>query len=283
MAEAPPPEPGGDAPGTPSAEPGGAALTRALREFAAAPEVLIALDFDGCLAPFVLDPADARPLPESAEALEVLAGSAGVHLALVSGRPLVDLYRLATPPRGTLLVGSHGAEQGEVDSDGELHLTPVELTADQRDVLAQASSAVERLAEEHPGVWIEHKPAAVVVHTRALGGERAGMVLQAAMDGPGSIAGVYPMHGNQVVELAVTRATKGESLQALRAALPGVPVLYAGDDVTDETALAVLGAGDVGIKVGDADTVATHRVTGVPEVGQVLGRLAMWRASRPSR
>src|SRR5699024_175469 len=48
-------------------------LQQALREFAGAPAVLIALDFDGCLAPFVLDPDDARPLPQSSTALADLA------------------------------------------------------------------------------------------------------------------------------------------------------------------------------------------------------------------
>lgn len=264
-------------------EPVGPGLTRALQTFIAAPEVLVALDFDGCLAPFVLDPADARPLPASAEALHRLSAEPGVHLALVSGRPLADLFHLAAPPPGTRLAGSHGAEHGEVSTTGELHLTPVELTEDQQNLLAQVTSAVEQIARAHPGVWIEHKPASAVVHTRALAAHRAPDVLQEAMAGPGTLPGVSPIQGNQVVELAVVDATKGESLQELRAALPGVPALYAGDDVTDETALGALGPGDVGVKVGEAPTVAEHRVAGVEEVGQLLSRLAMWRAAQPSR
>lgn len=260
-------------------EPVGPELAAALRAFAGEPEVLVALDFDGCLAPFVLDPADARPLPEAAEALHTLAGLPGVHLALVSGRPMADLHRLAGPPPGSVLVGSHGAEHGEVDRTGALHVRPVHLTEDQASLLAQVSSAVEELAYLHPGVWIEHKPAAAVVHTRALPQEQAEPVLTAAMAGPGSWAGVHPIHGNQVVELAVVDATKGDSLQALRADLVGMPALYAGDDVTDETALAVLGSGDVGVKVGTAPSVAPYRVADEAAVASLLAGLAMWRAS----
>ena len=276
-AEEPGPEPG--SPSAPGSDPA-PELLAALRTFAAAPQVLIALDFDGCLAPFVRDPAHARPLPEAAEALRTLAPLPGVHLALVSGRPLADLYRLAGPPPGTVLVGSHGAERGAVDPTGELHLTPVTLTPDQADLLAQVSSAVEQLAHAHPGVWIEHKPAAAVVHTRSLPDEQAEPVLAAAMTGPGSWPGVHPIHGNQVVELAVVDATKGESLQTLRADLVGVPALYAGDDVTDETALAVLTGADVGVKVGTAPSVAHYRVADEAGVAAMLTRLAMWRASR---
>lgn len=254
-------------------------LAAALYAFAGAPQVLVALDFDGCLAPFVLDPADARPLPEAAEALRTLATLPGVHLALVSGRPLAELHRLAAPPPGTVLVGSHGAEHGEVDDTGQLHLRPLDLTTDQAALLAEVSSAVEQLASQHPGVWIEHKPAAAVVHTRGLPHEQAEPVLAAAMTEPGSWPGVHPIHGNQVVELAVVDATKGESLRALREPLAGVPTLFAGDDVTDETALQVLGTGDVGVKVGPAPTVAPYRVADEHAVAGMLTRLAMWRAS----
>src|SRR5699024_12680186 len=101
--------------GTEPVDPG---LTRALQSFIAAPEVLVALDFDGCLAPFVLDPADARPLPQSSTALADLARVPGTHLALVSGRPVADRNRLDAPPPHTRLVGSHGAAAAEGDDAG---------------------------------------------------------------------------------------------------------------------------------------------------------------------
>src|SRR5699024_6806038 len=109
--------------------------------------------------------------------------------------------------------------------------TPVELTEDQQNLLAQVTSAVEQIARAHPGVWIEHKPASAVVHTRALAAHRAPDVLQEAMAGPGTLPAGSPIQGNPVVELAV----------------------------------------------------AEHRVAGVEEVGQLLSRLAMWRAAQPSR
>src|SRR5699024_8098435 len=108
------------------------------------------------------------------------------------------------------------------------------------------------------------------------------------MAGPGQYAGVHAISGNQVVELAVVDATKGESLQRLRMHLGTgtgtgtLPVLYAGDDVTDETALGVLGRGDVGIKVGTAPTVAPPRVADEQAVAEVLSQLALWRTSPPA-
>lgn len=261
-------------------------LHDALREFARAPQVLLALDFDGCLAPFVLDPADARPLPQSSTALAELARVPGTHLALVSGRPVADLNRLAAPPPHTWLIGSHGAEEAEVTSTGAARIHPLELSSQQRELLQKVTDAVEHLAQKHPPAWVEHKPAAVVLHTRALAGPEAEALLAQAMAGPGQYAGVHAISGNQVVELAVVDATKGESLQRLRTHLGTgtgtLPVLYAGDDVTDETALGVLGRGDVGIKVGTAPTVAPHRVADEQAVAEVLSQLALWRTSPPA-
>ena len=264
----------------------GTELTRALQDFAAEATVLVALDFDGCLAPFVIDPADARPLPEAHTALQDLAGAPGTQLALVSGRPVADLNRLAAPPPGTWLVGSHGAEEADVTSSGTARIRPLELSSAQHKLLQEVTAAVEELATSHPPAWVEYKPAAVVLHTRTLGQVEAEGLLAEAMAGPGQWNGVNPIHGNQVAELAVVDATKGDSLRSLRKRLRHrfgpLAVLYAGDDVTDETALAVLQPGDVGIKVGAATTVARHHVPDEYGVAEVLTQLAQLRASPPA-
>jgi trehalose 6-phosphate phosphatase len=51
-------------------------------------------------------------------------------------------------------------------------------------------------------------------------------------------------------------------------------VLYAGDDVTDETVFTTLGPADVGIKVGAGATAAAHRIAGPPAVRTLLRALA---------
>ena len=92
----------------------------ALETFSAKESLLIALDFDGVLSPLVADPHAARILPAARRPLTTLAGLPGIRLALVSGRALADLRRVASPPPGVLLAGTHGAEIVDPDSDDDV-------------------------------------------------------------------------------------------------------------------------------------------------------------------
>ena len=91
---------------------------------------------------------------------------------------------------------------------------------------------------------------------------------------------MHVTHGKQVVELAVVETSKGIALQRLRAMLAADAVLYVGDDVTDETAFAVLGPTDVGVKVGPGETLATYRIDGPEDVRSLLQLLVAERSQR---
>jgi len=228
--------------------------------------LLVALDFDGVLAPIVEQPEAARALPGTDELLERLAAIEGVHVALVSGRALTSLRAVAQVAPGSrlVLVGSHGAEV-----DG----TDVQLDDDARDALASVHSAFLALAADRPGVHVETKPAGVVLHTRRAARDVAAQVTDAALaaaDRPGC----HVTQGKEVVEVSVVETGKGVALERLRAELGAVGVLYVGDDVTDENAFAVLGENDIGIKVGDGDTRAAWRVADPEHVQDLLHLLA---------
>lgn len=251
------------------------ALDAALQAFARRDRVLVAVDFDGTLAEIVEDPQAARALPAAAAALARLAGLDGVHIALVSGRALADLRRLADPPAGAVLVGSHGAELALPGLEPAQQPAPADL-------LGRLERDVRAIIAVHPGTAVEVKPTSVVLHTRTAQRAVARAATVAALAGPAREPGVQVTEGKEVVELAVTDATKGRALAQLRAplGLPGTGgVLYAGDDVTDERAFAVLDddAGDLTIKVGLGTTSARHRVAGPAEVAVLLARLAALR------
>jgi trehalose-phosphatase len=82
------------------------------------------------------------------------------------------------------------------------------------------------------------------------------------------------LEGKEVVELAVVKVSKGEALARLRAEHRAGIVLYAGDDVTDETVFATLGRDDIGIKVGDGASAAKLRASDPADVARFLQMLA---------
>lgn len=235
--------------------------------------VLVALDFDGTLAPLRDDPEQSRMPPEAADALAVLAAHPErTRVALVSGRALADLDRLAGPPEGTVLIGSHGAERARVTGHG-LDRQDIRLTEDQAQRLDVLAGRMQAVARGRDGVWVETKPAAVVVHTR-LAPRAVGEQAEAEALTVGSELGSAVLHGKNVVEVSVLTADKGTALAALRGELGVAAVLYAGDDVTDEHAFRALGAGDVTIKVGPGDTVAGCRLDDPGAVSGLLTVLA---------
>lgn len=243
-----------------------------LRSAARGRGVLVALDFDGVLAPLVDDPSASRALPESVEALGRLAAAPGVHLAVVSGRTMADLATLAEVPEGTHLVGSHGGERGR-QHDGAVEREDVVLDEEAARRLAELTRRLEEFVDGTPGARVERKPAAVVLHTRTAGRDDAARLTEAALalgEGPG----VDAMRGKDVVELSVLHVTKGDALASLREELGVEGLLYAGDDVTDERAFATLLPSDVTIRVGDGDTAARFRVADPQEMARALARLA---------
>lgn len=246
-------------------------LDRALHGLAATPVLLVASDFDGVLAPIVADPAAARPLPAAVAALRTLAAAPSTTVALVSGRALADLGRLSGLTGTASLVGSHGAE-----TDGD---SPV-LEPDAAALRERLVTALEALAAGRSGVLVEAKPASVTLHVRNADRATAAELTEAVLTGPARWPGVHVSPGKEVVELVVVRTSKGTALGALRARLGATAVLYAGDDVTDETAFAALGDGDVGVKVGPGETAAAHRVADPADLVTVLETLARRRPRR---
>ncbi|GLY13361.1 hypothetical protein Kisp01_03770 [Kineosporia sp. NBRC 101677] len=247
-------------------------LVTALEGFAQRPSLLIALDFDGVLSPIVADPAAARPLPHALRHLNELSTLPGVRVALVSGRTLDDLVRVATPPARALLVGSHGAEFRDPLGDAAVN-SPLDEA--QAGLLAKATAELETISARHPGTHVETKPTGVVLHTRRAERPVAAAATQEALDGPATWPGVHLTHGKEVVELSVVSTTKGTALRRLRSITGADAVLYAGDDVTDERAFAVLrgDAGDVTVRVGSGETRAEHRLGSPEEVATMLGLL----------
>lgn len=243
-------------------------LARAVAELARAPRLLVALDFDGVLAPIVTVPSEARPLPASVDAIRGLATLPDTTVALVSGRGLADLAAVSGLGEVVRLVGSHGFELDGADGGR----TTV-LDDEQRARLDALAADLATIVDGEPGVTLEPKPAGVAVHVRNAPPDVAARVLDAVRAGPAARPGMAVTPGKSVLDIAVLEVSKGAALDVLREGIGADAVFFAGDDVTDETAFARLRPGDVGVKVGDGATAAAHRVADPAAVSEVLAAL----------
>ncbi|MET4061967.1 trehalose 6-phosphate phosphatase [Arthrobacter sp. UYP6] len=243
-------------------------LSRALTQLAHTDVLLVALDFDGTLAPLVEHADDARPLAASAAAVSALGELPDTFTALISGRALDSLRRAAGPEPETLLIGSHGAEAWTGPN-----AKPLQLTPEQAHLLSRAREAVETVTRSHPGTWLEAKPAGVVLHTRSAPDDIASAATDAARRGLGALDGVQITDGKRVLEASVVHTNKGEGIRALRELTGATAVLFAGDDVTDEHGFSALQPGDLGIKIGPGDTRAAFRVESPDAFTPVLEQL----------
>ncbi|MEU5848316.1 trehalose-phosphatase [Saccharopolyspora shandongensis] len=242
-----------------------AELRRVIVQLARTPRLLVACDYDGTLAPIVADPTQAKPLPESVHALRSLAALPATTTAVISGRALRDLATLSRLPAEVYLVGSHGSEFDV----GFVH----ELEPEATQLRTELQIALQDIVRGKPGVTLENKPASVAVHVRRAEAEVAEEVLDTVRTGPAAWEGVQVTEGKAVIELAVVQTDKGNALDALRHQVGATAAIFLGDDVTDEKAFARLHGPDLGIKVGDGDTLATYRIGSTTEVATVLAFL----------
>lgn len=243
-------------------------LLDALRRVTETEHLLVAMDFDGTMAPLVDHAGDARALPRSAAAFAALTELPRTTTALISGRALDSLRAVAFPPEKTLLIGSHGAEVWMGPGS-----TKLELDDDRRKLLADVRHELEGIVELAPGTLLEDKPAGVVLHTRLAADDVADDAVAAARAVLQDRPGVFLKSGNRVLETSVVHASKGEGITFLRQATGATATVFAGDDTTDEDALASLLPGDLGVKVGPDFTQAQFRIEAPAQVGELLEAL----------
>lgn len=245
-------------------------LDDALNRLVEAKTLLVSLDFDGVLAPLVDNPDDSRITPEGRAALDSLIEAPGVTLSLVSGRGLANLRVVAEADPRWWMVGSHGIEV-EGPANGGVIQVP---TANKKDLEAVWDD-FKAVAEQFPGTWVETKPWGAALHTRGLDQSVEEAVHAEARKAIASYGDELTTRlGHGIIESSLQSQTKGDGIKALMGHIKPEATLFMGDDVTDEDALAILGEGDVGIKVGLQESIARYRIETIPDVAKFLQALA---------
>jgi trehalose 6-phosphate phosphatase len=203
------------------------ALVASLRSQLA--RTLLALDFDGTLAPIVPDPATSRPVPGTVEVLHELTGQ-GVTVGLVTGRDARTVLALSGFEQlpGLLVEALYGAEQWSAGT-----LTSPDTPASMLE-LRRRLPAVLAAQDADPKVWIEDKRLSLVVHARLAADPEAALdPLRAPVAELGAQLGLAVYPGNGIIELRLPSDDKGQALLRLVEQSHATHVLYIGDDLGD--------------------------------------------------
>jgi len=197
---------------------------------------LVAVDFDGTLAPIVPDPVAARALPAAITALRELAPLIDT-LAVVTGRPAVTAVEYGSLDRvpGIVVLGAYGRQRWH---DGQLETPPAPKGLA---VARERLAGVLADAAAPDGTWVEDKDDALAVHTRRAADPVAALeqvrapLLKLAAD-----TDLRAEPGRLVIELRPAGADKGTALTELARQRQRSAIMFCGDDLGDLPAFAAV-------------------------------------------
>lgn len=258
--------------------------------------LLVALDFDGVIAPLQDDPDASAPLPASADAVAALAELPHTPVGYISGRNIAVLQDLSSAPANAIFIGSHGLEtdfsaldpayEAAVASDG-LPQYAAPLTMAESETLAELDAAFDEIRARtpptgHGELRIERKPLGRTAHTRGTSSERASFFAAELTALAERMPLLRSFAGHAMTEFAVRMETKGHGLARMIEATGADAVVFLGDDTTDEDAFAHLNERtdimSLPVKVGTQATCAPFRIADPEAVATFLARLAAERS-----
>ena len=233
-------------------------IRAALRVVAPGPS-LLALDYDGTLASFRVDRAEARMPRELLRLLAALVACEQTRIVIVSGRPIAELEALIELEPGPELVGVHGWERRLPDGTRADHELPSAVRALFED---EWRGLREQLSAER----LERKSASLALHLRGVEASEA-EALRADVEGRWSALaegqGLELRRFDGGLELRHPGRGKGDVMRELLAELPaGALAAYLGDDETDEDAFRALEGRGLAVLVADRPrkTAARHLI-----------------------
>jgi trehalose 6-phosphate phosphatase len=244
-------------------------LARANREVLeqfACSRMLLALDFDGTLAPIVADPCRAAL---RASTRRLLRRAAARHpCVVISGRSRADLLGRVAGTGVAEVVGNHGSE-------------PWQAGAPARRAVGRWKAQLRRRLSAVRGVVIEDKGLSIAVHYRRARerGEARERILAAAA----RLRGVRLVSGRLVLDVLPSGAPhKGLALEQARARFACDTAVFVGDDETDEDVFALDQPGRLlTIRVGRSrSSAASYYIRAQAEIDALLRALAGPAAGR---
>ena len=243
------------------------ALVERLRR---AERLLVLLDYDGTLVPFMDTPEQAAPDAELLAMLTALASRPGTNVHLLSGRTREDLETWF----GKLPLGLH-AEHGfssRFDPASEWEtVRPISMAWKEK-----VGVILDQFVARTPGAWIEEKTASLAWHYRLAQpgfGRRQASELRHCLHDLLANLPVHVLQGEKVVEVRLFGIHKGIAAQRIVLERPVDAILAVGDDSTDDDMFEALPASSINVRVGPRASRARYQLADVNAVRDFLRRL----------
>ena len=174
--------------------------------------------------------------PVCANCWRVIQRDNRTRLTIITGRPAGEINSMLSLPKPVEVWGLHGAERLFADGRREMQEAPPEAL-DKLDELRQ------QLRREAFGGLFEDKPNAVVMHWRGHSPRQAKHIEQktrALFEPAAQVSGLSLLDFEAGVELRVGRDKGGAVDAIVEQAETDTPVVYVGDDLTDESAFCAV-------------------------------------------
>ncbi len=235
-----------------------------------AQNLFLFFDFDGTLAPIVSRPELALCPHEVKLLLQKLHDVRNVHLGIISGRSLEDIYEKVGIP-GITYVGNHG-----LSIRNPVGVHKKRLSENLRKEFNSIGQLLRQSLSEIHGVLFEDKGLILAVHYRNVTQQYFGRireVLEKALEKWGDRWEIT--HGKMVFEVRPrVDFNKGKAVKEILRIVPPQSLLsvYFGDDRTDEDAFRVLRQRGITVFVGP-DSQITEAEFFVKDPSEVMGFL----------
>lgn len=240
--------------------------------------IYLFLDYDGTLSPIARTPDKAILAAGIKDALVKLSQADNIKLAVISGRALEDIKKRIGIP-GITYSGNHGLE---IEGPGLKFENPVYIRIE--GIFDNLKALLKSSLASKQGVLIEDKGLSLSIHYRLVDRRQVSAVKAAVQEAtrPYLLKKQLKLSaGKEVIEIRPAVGWDKGRIVLWLIAREGFAVskreilpVYAGDDITDESAFKALKDKGITIVVGKPQqTAAGYCLNDTDEVGELLARI----------
>lgn len=202
------------------------------------PQALLLMDYDGTLAGFRIDRFKAKPWAGIERILSSIQIQGHTRMVVITGRPAGEISSLLALDPPLEVWGLHGAERLYSDGRRELESAPTGSWAKLTELQAH-------LKQDSLGGLYEEKANAAVMHWRGRSPAQARAIerrARALFEPLAQLDGLALLEFEAGLEIRIGRDKGGAVREIISEEAPATPVVFLGDDFTDESAFEAVNA-----------------------------------------